>query len=151
MTTSTDSQQHLADVLNEQIRCAESMLKTLEHESDALLAGDADKLNDASAGKARLADALDQLEIERRGLTESLGFHTSAAADGSETSQSWNRLIELLEQCRERNTRNGGLVQARRTQVETALQALSSTPQGSGYDSAGKRNRTAASHRLGSA
>jgi flagellar biosynthesis/type III secretory pathway chaperone len=141
--------EHLMAVIDEQIVCAESMLETLETESEALLQGDADRINDASAGKARLADTLEQLETERQGLAEALAL-TQPTVTGTATGEKWERLLRVLEQCRDRNARNGSLVQARRTQIEAALKALAPDQPG-GYDAAGNKHSTAASHRLGSA
>jgi flagella synthesis protein FlgN len=107
--------QRLTAVLDEQIRCAEAMLETLDRESKALACGDHDELGAATDSKARLVEALEKLESERRNLTEE-------ATLGS--SQEWQRLRELVTECKNRNQRNGTLLQARAQSVRIALKTL---------------------------
>ena len=64
----------LVAILNEQISCAQKMLATLARENEALVDGDADLLNTAGAEKARLVEALDSLEHERRALSDAIGL-----------------------------------------------------------------------------
>ncbi len=140
---------HLLAVIDEQIVCAESMLSTLDSENEALLQGDTERLNSVSAGKARLSEQLERLEGERRDLSEALALsHESAGNDAA--GGRWQRLLEVLEQCRDRNVRNGSLVQARRTQIEAVLKALVST-QPASYDATGTQLSRNASQRLGTA
>lgn len=102
-------------VLDEQIRCAEAMLETLDRESRALAGGNHDELGAATDGKARLVEALEKLESERRNLTEEVDLGGS---------QEWQRLRELVTECKNRNRRNGTLLQARAESVRIALKTL---------------------------
>jgi flagellar biosynthesis/type III secretory pathway chaperone len=113
-------------VLQEQIRCAEAMLETLGRENEALLRGDAEQLNTASAGKAQLVEMLEALEGQRRSLSEAVA---SGAADAGTRAKGpeWQRLLELISECKRQNERNGGLVKARSDQVRSALRALRGT------------------------
>jgi flagellar biosynthesis/type III secretory pathway chaperone len=116
----------LVAVLNEQIACAHAMLATLGRENDALRAGDAERLNAASAEKAHLVDALDRLEFERRALSDAIRSSLASGAAGSPAGDlpAWHTLLDLIERCKLQNQRNGALVKARTEQIRIALQAL---------------------------
>jgi len=107
--------QRLNAVLGEQIRCAEAMLDTLARENQALADGDAEQLGSATYTKARLVEALERLEAERRELTQD--------TDPS-SSDAWQRLRELVTECKQRNQRNGTLLKARAETVRIALKTL---------------------------
>ncbi len=121
-----DIHDSLSAVLNEQIRCAESMLDVLERENQALVANDADLLTTTGADKARLVEALEKLETERRDLTQAFGAAAAsiAAGVGPQSSREWQKLIALIATCKERNQRNGALVKARSDQVRAVLKVL---------------------------
>ena len=121
-----DIRDSLSAVLNDQIRCAESMLDVLERENQALVAGDADQLTATGADKARLVEALEKLEIERRDLTQAFGAAAASIAvgDAPQSSAEWQKLIGLVATCKERNQRNGALVKARSDQVRAVLKVL---------------------------
>jgi flagellar biosynthesis/type III secretory pathway chaperone len=140
---------NLIDVLNEQIRCAEAMLGTLDRETRAIVDGDGDNLNAASAEKARLVDALEALEQERRGLTDALQLNLSAVRDTG-TGARWHELLALLDRCKAHNQRNGTLVSVRKEQVLAALKLLrGSEPEF--YDSHGRKPAPGRARSIGSA
>jgi flagella synthesis protein FlgN len=105
----------LQTVLGEQVRCAEAMLETLTRESQALADGDHDGLALATDAKTKLVDALEKLESKRSTLSQE---HDAANAT------EWQRLRELIAQCKERNQRNGTLLKARAENVRIALKTL---------------------------
>jgi len=107
--------ERLSIVLREQIRCAEAMLETLASESRALADGNHEALGIATEAKAKLVDALERLESERRDL---------ASGDGATNAAEWQRLRELIARCKEQNHRNGTLLHARAENVRVALNAL---------------------------
>ena len=107
--------ERLSTVLGEQIRCAEAMLEALASENQALADGNHEALGLATEAKAKLVDALEQLESERRALVT--GDDTTDAAE-------WPRLRELIARCKEQNHRNGTLLNARAENVRIALKAL---------------------------
>jgi flagellar biosynthesis/type III secretory pathway chaperone len=113
----------LIAVLEEQIHCAEAMLETLGRENDALLRGDAEQLNAAGASKAELVEALEALERQRRSLSEAVASGIADAAPQAKGPE-WQRLLELITECKQQNERNGALVKARSEQVRTALRVL---------------------------
>lgn len=135
----------LGAVIDEQIRCAERMLAVLDREARALDAGDAEALNDAGAEKVRLVDTLDALEGERRDLAAVASPSARSALD-----RRWHRLLELTEQMKAENARNGARVDARREQVLAALRILrgADVPL---YDAAGARRPGREGRTLGSA
>src|SRR5262245_8841036 len=110
------SQQDLDAVLAELSRSAEAMLEALEREHQALVGGSPDDIGNASNAKAELVEALESLESRRRAL----------AGDSSDLSESaeWQRLRELIADCKRRNQRNGALLKARADNVRVALNAL---------------------------
>jgi flagellar biosynthesis/type III secretory pathway chaperone len=118
MTTEESATLSLSVVLAEQIGCAESILEALDREHEALLSGNADTLNQAGDQKTQLVEILELLERQRRDLVDLQPPPASPAPDN------WQRLLGLLEHCRERNHRNGILLNARRTQVMHALGIL---------------------------
>jgi flagellar biosynthesis/type III secretory pathway chaperone len=143
----------LVDVLNEQIRCAEAMLRTLGRENQALMAGDAEELNAAGAAKATLVETLEALENERRGLTEAIAASVMDAANAQpnlESAPEWRQLLGLIGECKQQNQRNGALVKARSEQVRIALRTL----RGAGpdlYSSSGRTPSTTQVRPLGTA
>ena len=149
MTEIADS---LIEVLNEQIRCAEAMLSTLGRESQALIEGDADQLNAASADKAKLVERLDALETERRSLAAAL--EATVAPDESRLDSAvapkWRALLDLIGECKEHNQRNGALVRTRSDQVRTALKLLRGG-EPDVYEPSGVKPYSRAARQLGSA
>ena len=144
--------QSLIAVLNEQIRCAEDMLRALGDENRALLDGDAEMLNKAGADKARLVAALEGLETERRSLASAIETHvTQGGAEPSTPDASWRTLLTLVAECKAQNQRNGALVKARSEQVRIALKALRGSAEPDCYDPNGLTSAATSARRLGSA
>lgn len=148
-----DIRDSLSAVLNEQIRCAESMLDVLERENQALVAGDADRLTATGADKARLVEALEKLEIERRDLTQAFGAVAAsvAAGEGPQSSPEWQKLLGLVAACKERNQRNGVLVKARTDQVRAVLKVLRGSEPGVYAASGSVRSGSLGTRPLGTA
>ncbi len=138
-------QTDLQRVIREQVGSAESMLQILDLEYQALLDGDTERLNRASAEKARVIEDLETLERARQDLA--VPGHSSAA-DGADSS--WSEMLALIEQCRERNQRNGALANARREQVLLALNMLRGSHD-SVYDQSGAVARGLSARALGEA
>lgn len=132
-------------VVREQVGSAESMLEILDQEYQALLEGDTESLNKASAEKARVIEDLETLERARQDLAVP---GQSSRTDASDPS--WSKVLELIGQCRERNQRNGALAKARREQVLLALNTLRGSD-GSVYDESGAVARGVGVRALGEA
>ena len=133
--------QRLGAVIGEQLRCAEAMLEALTRENQALASGDASALDSATAAKAELVDALEKLESERRKLAE----HD----DGGEAVE-WQRLREVVAQCKEQNQHNGLLLKARAENVRIALKTLRGT-EPELYGATGRAPSRAGARTLGTA
>jgi flagellar biosynthesis/type III secretory pathway chaperone len=146
-----DTSSSLVAVLKEQIACAQAMLASLGRENDALVAGDPEGLNAASAEKAQLVDTLDKLEHERRALSDAIRATVGddAGADGAD-SPAWHTLLGLIEQCKLQNQRNGALVKARSEQVRIALEALRGSEPAS-YEPGGLKPSLRSARQLGTA
>jgi flagellar biosynthesis protein FlgN len=143
----------LVAILNEQISCAQEMLATLARENQALVDGDADSLNAAGAEKARLVEALDSLEHERRSLSDAIGLTFAAASDRSADANrpaEWRALLDLIAECKNQNQRNGALVKARSEQVRIALRTLRGT-EAALYDPSGLERAARSARPLGTA
>ena len=149
MTPEVFNPSNLVDVLDEQIRTAQAMLSTLELENKALIESNPDALNLAGADKARLVETLESLEHERKGLTDTFKIELSADA-GDDAGERWRKLLSLIEECRERNQRNGAMVKARRDQVLEALKLLRGSELEL-YDSSGLKPASSLANPLGSA
>jgi flagellar biosynthesis/type III secretory pathway chaperone len=104
-----------AGVLVEQIHCADALRAALTREHAALVGGKPDELEAATAAKRQLVEVLEALEARRRELAGSAELH-----DGPE----WQRLRDLISDCKEQNLRNGALLKARADNVRVALNAL---------------------------
>lgn len=137
----TSDSQRLGAVIGEQLRCAEAMLDALTRENQALAGGDASALDSATATKAELVDALEKLESERRKLAEQ--------DDGGETG-AWQRLRDVVAQCKEQNQRNGLLLKARAENVRIALKTLRGT-EPELYGATGRAPSRAGARTLGTA
>ena len=141
---STDS--GMERVLEDQIRTAEAMLGTLDSENRALLDNDADALNSAATNKTRLLQTLESLERERRQIADK----TQISPEGEATSDRWQHLLELMQECRKRNQSNGALVKVRRDQLMQVMKIVSG-PQVELYDAKGAGPNRGSQHRLGRA
>ena len=141
---STDS--GMERVLEDQIRTAEAMLGTLDSENRALLDNDADALNSAATNKTRLLQTLESLERERRQIADM----TQISPEGEATSDRWQHLLELMQECRKRNQSNGALVKVRRDQLMQVMKIVSG-PQVELYDAKGAGPNRGSQHRLGRA
>ncbi len=140
----------LIAVLNEQIRCAETMLGTLGRENQALATGDTESLNAVGAEKARLVETLEALEIERQGLVAVIEAELAPQQDRPNATPAWSSLLELIAACQQQNQRNGALLKARSEQVRAALNLLRGAEPGL-YGASGMRGEARSARPLGSA
>lgn len=127
----------MVTLLQEQIRCAEAMLEALDRENQALLEGNTDGLNLVGTEKVELIESLESLERERRLMAQVPDAEDPL--NGAEQTH-WRRLLEVMNECRKRNERNGALVNLRREQVDQALRILRGTELEL-YDASGLRAR----------
>lgn len=136
----SDQSQRLSAVVGEQLRCAEIMLETLTRENQALVSGDSAALGAATEAKATLVDALEKLESSRREL---------AQTDEAPSVPEWQRLRDVIAQCKEQNQRNGLLLRARAENVRIALKTLRGEPEV--YSASGRTPSRSDARTLGTA
>jgi flagellar biosynthesis protein FlgN len=108
----------LRTVLDEMSATATQLINILDEEREALEAADAKALNRSGEAKQMLLRRLEQLDVERLHLS-----NTSSEA-AQQTDSIWRDLLKLLALCRDKNQRNGALVNQRLTQVRRALCVL---------------------------
>jgi flagellar biosynthesis protein FlgN len=108
----------LRTVLDEMSATATQLINILDEEREALEAADAKALNRSGEAKQMLLRRLEQLDVERLHLS-----NTSSEA-AQQTDSIWRDLLKLLAVCRDKNQRNGALVNQRLTQVRRALSVL---------------------------
>ena len=120
----SDLATQLIAVLNEQIRCAQTMLGALGRENEALASGDTESLNAAGAEKARLVETLEALETERQGLVAVIEAELAPSDYRRSATPAWDSLLDLIAACQRQNQRNGALLKARSEQVRAALKLL---------------------------
>lgn len=100
------------DALSLGLQQAGELSQLLEDEHAALMRNDVTALEDLTARKAGLAEALGQ-SLVRLGDPGTLGAHPR-----------WNALLELAAVCRERNLANAVLLQTRQQHLRQSLQPL---------------------------
>jgi len=129
----------------------EAFIDAVDAEARALVDRKAhDPLRQAAQEKETLAQQLAQLGQQRDALLAGLGLpggHAGtqqAATRFPELADSWGRLLERIAVARERNERNGMLIQASLKHTQQALDALRQITGGgaaSTYDAQGRGHR----------
>ncbi|MGB5211132.1 MAG: flagellar protein FlgN [Gammaproteobacteria bacterium] len=133
MSTAREWQSEISRVLDEEIRAATTLLGVLRDERETLKNRDMDALSRNGDAKHRMLAELDALDKDRLGLAELAGIPSDREGfgdfldslhQGDGIRLRWQRLVGLLEECRDRNEANGRLVALQRNYVEKALDAL---------------------------
>lgn len=133
MTDARDWQPELLGLLEQQIAAATTLLAILKTERETLNARDIESLSRNGDLKHRCLADLDALDADRRQLVELAGLPTSRIEfdEFLNTLQErdplrirWQRLVGLLEHCRDLNEANGRLVALQRHHVQQALTVL---------------------------
>jgi len=133
MTTAREWQSEIGRVLDEEIRAATALLGILRTERETLKRRDMEALSCSGDAKHHALAELDALDKDRLSLAELAGIPADREGfgdfleslhQGGGIRLRWQRLVGLLEECRERNEANGRLVALQRAHVEKALAAL---------------------------
>lgn len=133
MTTAREWQSEIGRVLDEEIRVATALLGILRDEREILKQRDMEALSRSGDAKHRVLAELDALDKDRLSLAELAGIPADREGfgdfleslhQGDSIRLRWQRMVGLLEECRERNEANGRLVALQRSHVEKALAAL---------------------------
>lgn len=133
MTDARDRQPELLGLLEQQIATTTTLLGLLKTERETLNTRDIEALSRNGDMKHRCLAELDALDADRRQLSELIGLPADRIGfdDFLNTLDErdplrirWQRLVGLLEQCRELNEANGRLVALQRYHVQQALTVL---------------------------
>ncbi len=146
--------QRLADNLAAHLDCSQLLLTTLEHEHHALLANDVGSLEQLTATKAAAAHRLAELGGALNRLRSESGVRTIeellARLDSSGASRArWQELIDLAARCSDANRGNAALLDARQSQIRSALRLLGQGAAPSTYGRYGTAGVAHASRALG--
>ena len=127
------TQQLLAEVLTQEVRCSERLLTCLEAERSALARRDLKALEQTTQDKVHHTKRLEQMDQQRRELLSELGFAADAdglrrcldSLPGADTlRQLWQQILTNIEACRSSNLSNGGILESSRQHIEQALRIL---------------------------
>jgi flagellar biosynthesis protein FlgN len=108
----------LRTVLDEMSATTTQLINILDEERQALECADSKALNRSGEAKQMLLRRLEQLDVERLHLSNTGNDATQ------QTDSIWRDLLKTLAVCRDKNQRNGALVNQRLTQVRRALSVL---------------------------
>jgi flagellar biosynthesis protein FlgN len=108
----------LHTVLDEMSATTTQLINILDEERQALECADSKALNRSGEAKQMLLRRLEQLDVERLHLSNTGNDATQ------QTDSIWRDLLKTLAVCRDKNQRNGALVNQRLTQVRRALSVL---------------------------
>lgn len=134
------SLKQLVGVLDQQMLAAQALTLLLSRERTLLTGEDAAAVEAAAAEKATLLNRIESLETDRRRVLAIAGHGATAAemnrisrapAGGAPASalqlqvgERWQRLIDLMQQCREANEVNGAIVGLKQRQIRQLLNIL---------------------------
>lgn len=126
-------QHTLQAILNGELQCTEQLLACLDVERNALAGRDTEILERTTAEKLQLSRQLEELDRQRAGVVNAMGFGNDTEAlhacfnslpQASVFNRLWRQILANLETCRTGNLTNGGILEASRQHVEQALGIL---------------------------
>ena len=116
--------------------CMEEFLAILSQEEQAMTNRRFTEIDQIREEKIQLLERLAELDRQREAAQAALGFEpgragadAAAAAGGETTRQAWAELLELAEQARVHNLRNGSIVYMHLDFTQKALHFLQSSVQ----------------------
>jgi flagellar biosynthesis/type III secretory pathway chaperone len=127
------TQHPLEAVLEQEVRCTESLLECLEAERLALIRRDLEALEKTIQDKVQHSQLLEQLERQRESIVSALGFDTDprgltrcyrSLPQAEQLIELWAQILTNIEVCRTSNITNGGILELGRQHVEQALSIL---------------------------
>lgn len=114
-----------------EISCVQAFLAALGREEKAMLEGRFNDLAAITEQKTRLMDRMAELDRAREAAQCALGYEpgragasAAASAAGAATEQAWKSLLQLAEQARIANRRNGSMVYSHLDFTQRALHFL---------------------------
>lgn len=118
----------LNDLLNQQLNCAESLLRILTDEKTALLANDIEGLQKLCETKSAAAQTLQDLSAQ---LNKLCGSAIAAQIESFIRKQNqpqalgaWQSLLKAAARCQQANLENGALLLERQVRVRSLLQLI---------------------------
>ena len=127
------TQQSLESILRKEVHCSERLLACLDAERSALTQRDMACLETTTQEKLQYTQELENLERQREALVSGLGFSNDnpglqrcfrSFADSELLSDLWRRILTNIENAREGNLANGGILESSRQHAEQALRIL---------------------------
>jgi len=116
--------------------CVEEFLAVLDQEEHAMTNARFGELGAITDQKIDLLDRMATLDRQRETAQVALGFEpgpagadAAAAAAGEPTRQAWTALLELADEAKARNLRNGSMVHTHLDFTQRALHFLQSSVQ----------------------
>ncbi|MEJ1167792.1 flagella synthesis protein FlgN [Variovorax sp. CCNWLW235] len=116
--------------------CVEEFLALLDQEADAMKNGRFAELPHLTERKTGLLDRMAALDQARESAQVARGFEpgragadAAAAADGEASLAAWTALVELAQQARADNRRNGSMVYSQLDFTQNALHYLQASAQ----------------------
>ena len=157
---STHPGPRLAKVMDQEIETAQTLLETLQDETDAL-GQDPETLQRVASRKQDLVHRMEGLHSQRCTLLQQSGCETSRAGlerfigrfdHGQRLQIRWRRLVELTERCRDANLSNGAAVELGRLHLRQALAVVHGhSPQTVTYGASGEGQTSGVSRILAKA
>lgn len=129
-----DQQQLLIQLLQREVSCARLLLQLLESEHEILARKDADALEEMAKVKQERIQQLELISTQREKQFASFagvkinkneqGAKYYQFDDNQQLSALWDELVDLAENCRDKNRINGGIVELASRQSRQALDIL---------------------------
>lgn len=111
-----DARHRLEGILDNELRVAQELVRTLEEERAALTGNSPDAVAAQASAKLGLLAQLEELERSRRALCDERDL---VAADG--LAARWRSLLAVVSNCRRANEVNGYIINVRRNQVQQLI------------------------------
>lgn len=137
----------LAKLMDQEIETAQTLLETLQDETQAL-GRDPEALERAALRKQDLVSRMEGLHEQRCALLQRAGCSASRTGleefigrfdHGKRLHTRWLRLVEITEHCRDANLSNGAAVELGRLHLRQALAVMhGQSPQTVTYGASGK-------------
>jgi len=150
----------LKDLIEAELATLTRVSQTLADEHDALVGGDAETLERATAAKAAAIEAHSAQQQERLQLMAASGYSAETplsevvqaiAVEDSDLGAARDRLAELADACQSANRRNGGLIIRLQERARSALDVLRREENNDLYSLSGAKEHRSDSRSLGKA
>ena len=144
----------IGENLKQQIDLSHRLLQSLEAEKQALLADDAEALEQVTASKSAAADALRRLGeplLRLRAAQGPLSEHFARLPEGPRLLTDWTELLSLAQRCQRANQDNAMVLEVRHRQVRQTLANLRGEVPQQTYGRGGYNSLSLGGQRLGSA